>query len=219
MPIDLPPLKERGREDLRLLVQHFLTKVARSTNRPLQVLHPDAWAKLHGYSWPGNIWELQNVIGRAALLCRGPQITAADIEFDHCPSSDGEVASSLRRAINAALPSVQTNLASRLHDILNQELLLLTLTRCAGDQQKAERILGVPLSALLPQDADRPPAEEKNDKPKHRSPLQFQTEALLLIHNNPEWTAEEYAEKLRCSKATLYRYEAIKRALQARGGR
>jgi len=48
--------------------------------------------------------------------------------------------------------------------------------------------------------------------------VRLQTEALLLIHNNPEWTVEEYAEKLGCSKATLYRYEAIKRALQARGG-
>ncbi|HEY7426728.1 MAG TPA: sigma-54 dependent transcriptional regulator [Gemmataceae bacterium] len=218
MPIDLPPLKERGPEDLRLLVQHFLTKMAKSTNRPLPTLHPDAWVKLNGYSWPGNIWELQNVIGRAALLCRGPLITATDIEFDERPSSDGEIANSFRRAINAALQSVQTNLVSRLHDILNQELLLLTLTTCAGDQQRAERLLGVPLSSLLPQDPGKPDAPDKNEKPKQRSPLRFQTEALLLIHNNPEWTVEEYAEKLGCSKATLYRYEAIKRALQARGG-
>jgi two-component system nitrogen regulation response regulator GlnG len=218
MPIDLPRLKERGPEDLRLLVQHFLTKVAKSTNRSLPTLPQDAWAKLHSYSWPGNIWELQNVIGRAALLCRGPLITAADIEFDEHPSSDGEVASSFRRAINAALQSGRTNLVSRLHDILNQELLLLTLTKCAGDQQQAERILGVPLSNLLPQDPGIPDARDKNEKPKQRSPLRFQTEALLLIHNNPEWIVEEYAEKLGCSKATLYRYEAIKRALQARGG-
>jgi transcriptional regulator of acetoin/glycerol metabolism len=161
---------------------------------------------------------LQNVIGRAALLCRGPLITAADIEFDERPSSDSEVASSFRRAINAALQSGQTNLVSRLHDILDQELLLLGLTKCAGNQQKAERILGVPLSSLLRQDPGRPEAIDKNEKPKQRSPLRFQTEALLLIHNNPEWTVEGYAEKLGCSKATLYRYEAIKRALQARSG-
>src|SRR5262249_27030267 len=160
----------------------------------------------------------ENVIGRAALLCRGPLITAADIEFDERPSSDSEVASSFRRAIDAALQSGQNNLVSRLHDILNQELLLLTLTKCGGDQQKAERILGIPLSGFLRADPRTPDAGDKNEKPKQRSPLRFQTEALLLILNNPEWTVEGYAEKLGCSKATLYRYEAIKRALQARGG-
>jgi hypothetical protein len=70
----------------------------------------------------------------------------------------------------------------------------------------------------LRQDSGRADGRDKNEKPKQRSPLGFQTEALLLIHNNPEWTVEGYSEKLGCSKATLYRYDAIKRALQARGG-
>ncbi|MGH7172673.1 MAG: sigma-54-dependent transcriptional regulator [Gemmataceae bacterium] len=216
MPIPLPALRERGAKDLRLLVQHFLTTVAKSTNRPLPTLHEDAWTKLHDYSWPGNIWELQNVIGRAALLCRGLQITEADIEFDERPSSDGEVVGSIRQAINAALQSVHGNLFSRLQDILKRELLLLTLSKCGGDQDKTERLLGVPLKLLLdpPENPGKPDAVEKNGKSKDR--LQF--EALMLIRDNPEWTVEQYAEKLGCAKATLYRYETIKRALKARGG-
>lgn len=215
MPIDLPPLRERG-EDLHLLVQHFLAKVARSTNRP-KTLHEGAWSKLRGYPWPGNIWELQNVIGRAALLCPGPQITAEDIEFDERPSSDGEIAGCIRQAIHAALHSGQLNLAPRLRDLLNQELLLLTLTQCGGDPKKAERILGVPLEGILHDPAGKPDASHKSEKPKAR-PKSFRPEALLLIQDNPEWTVEQYAEKLNCSKATLYRDPIINRALQARGG-
>jgi DNA-binding NtrC family response regulator len=208
LTIKLPTLHERGPEDLRLLVQHFLTQVVRSINRPLPTLHESAWQKLHGHTWPGNIRELQNVIGRAALLCRGQQITAEDIEFDERPSCDDVVGHDIRHAIDTSLRSGQTNLFSHLHDILNQELLTRTLTKCGGDQQKAERVLGVPLSSLLP-----------NEKPKRLSPHEFQTEALLLIHNHPEWTADQYAEKLGCHRSKLYKYPIIRRALLAKGDR
>jgi two-component system response regulator HydG len=213
MPIDLPPLRERGPEDLRLLAEHYLARMARSTDRPLPALHEGAWAKLRGYTWPGNIWELQNVIGRAALLCRGPQITAADIEFDERPAGEDEVLGSFRRAIGAALQSGETNLVSRLHDLLKQELLLLTLTKCGGDADKAERLLGVPLSDLLPQNPGR-----TDGKREARPRFRLQTEALLLIHNHPEWAVKQYADKLETSPATLWRDPIINKALKARGG-
>jgi DNA-binding NtrC family response regulator len=213
MPIDLPPLRERGPEDLRLLAEHYLAKMARSTDRPLPILHEGAWAKLHGYTWPGNIWELQNVIGRAALLCRGPQITAADVEFDERPAGEDEVLGSLRCAIGAALQSGQTDVFYRLRDLLKQELLLLTLTKCGGDTEKAERLLGVPLSALLPQHSDSPDVPPKADQR-----FLFRTQALLLIHDNPELTVKQYADKLKTSPATLWRDPIINKALKARGG-
>jgi DNA-binding NtrC family response regulator len=212
--IKLPTLHERGPEDLRLLVQHFLTQVAQSINRPLRTLHESAWQKLHGHTWPGNIRELQNVIGRAALLCRGNQITGEDIEFDERPSSDDVVVGhAIRHVIDAALKSGQTNLFSRLHDMLNQELLTLTLTKCGGDQQKTERVLGVPLSNLLPPKPGAPDAPDTS--------LSFELKAIGLIQEHPKWTVIQYAEKLGCSKPTLYRYEGIRRALKLtrRGGR
>jgi DNA-binding NtrC family response regulator len=215
MPIHLPPLRERGPDDLRLLVQHFLTRVAESTGRSAPTLDEGAWARLGNYSWPGNIWELQNVIGRAALVCRGPQITEADIDFDVRASSEGEVIDSIRRAIDAALESGQTNLVARLRGILNRELLLLTLSESGGDQEKAERILGVPLSSLLNESPDGSGAAGKREKPKG---ISFQTQALILIKNNPEWTAKELAQALGCSRAKLYRDSVVNRALKGKSG-
>jgi two-component system, NtrC family, response regulator HydG len=215
MPIPLPPLRERGPEDLQQLVRHFLTKVAQSTGRPLPTLHEDAWAKLCGHSWPGNIGELQNVIGRAALLCRGPQITAGDIEFDVGAAGEGAVLDSIRRAIGAALQAGRTNLVPHLRGILNREMLLLTLNESGGDQEKAARILGVPLRSLLRDDPGGPEAGDDKEKPR---PISFQAQALILIANNPEWTARQLAEALDCSKAKLYRDPIINRALKAKSG-
>ncbi len=107
MPIPLPPLRDRGPDDLRLLVEHFLNQVARSTGRPVPALHADAWVKLHGYAWPGNVWELQNVVGRAALVCRGPCITAADVEFDVGASGEGEVLARRRPPGDRRRPAIR----------------------------------------------------------------------------------------------------------------
>jgi DNA-binding NtrC family response regulator len=215
MPIPLPPLRDRGPDDMRLLVQHFLTRVARSTGRPAPLLHADAWDKLHGYSWPGNVWELQNVVGRAALIRRGPCITAADIEFDVTASGEGEAIDSIRRAIHAALQSGQTNLLKRLREILHREMLLITLTQCGGDQERAERVVGVPLSSLLQESTPGPGATDKKETPP---PISFQAKALIFIHDNPGCTALEVAEALDCSKATLYRDPIVSRALKGRFG-
>jgi DNA-binding NtrC family response regulator len=216
--IKLPTLHERGPEDLRLLVQHFLTRWARCINHPPRTLHEDAWEKLHKHTWPGNVSELQTVIDRAVVQCPGPHITAEYIKFDACPSCDGDIVAALRQAVQAALQSGQINLVPRLRELLNQELLLLALNKCGGDQEKAERLLGVPLKNLLesPNSCGTAVPAAKTGKIKAKEILQ--TEALLLIRDHPEWTADQYAEKLSCSKATLYRDTIINRALQSRGG-
>jgi NtrC-family two-component system response regulator AlgB len=65
--ICLPPLRER-REDISLLARHFLDFFARQFRRPTQELSPSALKALISYSWPGNIWELRNVLERAVIL-------------------------------------------------------------------------------------------------------------------------------------------------------
>ncbi len=79
-----------------------------------------------------------------------------------------------------------------------------------GDQEEAARILGVPLAQLVTDGPLQPGA-----KSKARS-LNFHTEALILIYNNPDWTATEIAQQLGCSKAKLYRDPIINRALKGR---
>ncbi len=65
-----------AREDIPLLVQHFLEKYARRTASPALELAPEALDLLMDYDWPGNVRELENVIERAVVLCPGRGIGA-----------------------------------------------------------------------------------------------------------------------------------------------
>ncbi|MEZ5287068.1 MAG: sigma-54 dependent transcriptional regulator [Vicinamibacterales bacterium] len=73
--IELPALRER-RDDVPLLVQHFLEKYAEENGRPPLELAPDALDQLMEYDWPGNVRELENVIERAVVLSTGTRIGA-----------------------------------------------------------------------------------------------------------------------------------------------
>jgi DNA-binding NtrC family response regulator len=76
-PLQLPALRDR-RDGLPVLVRYLLQRAAIQTGRDLQDIEPQALELLSGYSWPGNIRELQNVIERAVILCKGT-ITGADL--------------------------------------------------------------------------------------------------------------------------------------------
>ena len=73
-PICLPPLRER-RDDIPLLVQHFVEHFAERLHTSRPTVLPETMEHLRGYEWPGNVRELQNVIERAVLLARGGEIT------------------------------------------------------------------------------------------------------------------------------------------------
>jgi DNA-binding NtrC family response regulator len=77
--IDLPPLRNR-REDIPLLVEHFLQKFCVENERPLRQVTPEAMRPLMDYAWPGNVRELENVIERAVVLS-----SAATIGLDLLP--------------------------------------------------------------------------------------------------------------------------------------
>jgi formate hydrogenlyase transcriptional activator len=69
-PLPLPPLRER-REDIELLVEHFVEKYAALMSRKIATVPPDVMQALREYYWPGNIRELQNIIERAVILSPG----------------------------------------------------------------------------------------------------------------------------------------------------
>ncbi len=79
IPIDLPPLRAR-REDIPLLLEHFVELYARANNRPAPRIGPRVAEVLQSYSWPGNVRELQNYVERAVVLCQGDTLTV-----DHFP--------------------------------------------------------------------------------------------------------------------------------------
>src|SRR5438477_9933638 len=74
--IHLPPLRERG-EDLPLLVQFYLRRGSLELDRPVQEVAPDVLERLRGYSWPGNIRELQSVLKQALLRASGTVLLPA----------------------------------------------------------------------------------------------------------------------------------------------
>ena len=72
-PIVLPPLRER-REDIPVLVQHFVRKFASRLNKEVSHISGEVIETLRHYDWPGNIRELQNVVERAVIISSGPNL-------------------------------------------------------------------------------------------------------------------------------------------------
>ncbi|HEX7067653.1 MAG TPA: sigma-54 dependent transcriptional regulator [Candidatus Limnocylindria bacterium] len=90
--IDMPPLRDR-KEDIPLLVEHFLVKYRHAPGEIPTTISEDALNRLVEYDWPGNVRELENAIERAVVLSRGNPITA-----DHLPFSNSREARD-RRAL------------------------------------------------------------------------------------------------------------------------
>jgi len=74
-PLTLPPLRDR-REDIPLIVRHFVEKYSRRMNRRIETISSRAWEALTNYAWPGNVRELQNFIERAVILSPGTSLRA-----------------------------------------------------------------------------------------------------------------------------------------------
>ena len=122
----IPPLRERPRE-IELLAHRFASDAGvRTTGAPVEI-HPDAMALLAGYSWPGNIRELRNVIERAVLLCGEGPITTG-----HLPSA--------RMQGTTRPPEASADERTR---------ILVALQQASGNQAKAASLLGVSRRTLI----------------------------------------------------------------------
>ncbi len=83
--IHVPPLRERA-EDVQRLAEHFMKVYADKYQRPVRAISQQAYEKMFNYSWRGNVRELQNVIERAVLLCKGDTIGASALAFTLTPA-------------------------------------------------------------------------------------------------------------------------------------
>jgi two-component system nitrogen regulation response regulator GlnG len=151
--IHLPPLRQRGAEDLDLLADYFLTQAAKKTGRSTLALSEDAWKLLREHSWPGNIRELQHVVRRAVLVSRGTQISPADIELSPAvgvalAGASATASVHIIAAVKAALATSDENLYQSLHDMLDLELLRIVLGECSGNQVQSARRLGISRNGL-----------------------------------------------------------------------
>ncbi|MEJ2640712.1 MAG: sigma 54-interacting transcriptional regulator [Desulfosarcinaceae bacterium] len=82
LPIHIPPLCAR-KDDIELLVAHFLFRMASRLDQPVRALTAEAQEKLLSHDWPGNVRELKNVVERAAILADGELIGVENILFSH----------------------------------------------------------------------------------------------------------------------------------------
>jgi two-component system response regulator PilR (NtrC family) len=87
----VPPLRER-RDDIELLANNMLKRLATGTGQPAAKLHPQALDALKSYRFPGNVRELENMLERAHTLCENKQIEASDLRLaeGNC-NPDGDV--------------------------------------------------------------------------------------------------------------------------------
>ena len=134
IPIELPPLRER-REDIQLLVGHFLRNNAESLRVAPKKLSAEAMRLLEGYAWPGNVRELENLIERAVALSASGVITAADLP---AYLAGGTSVSSEP----FALPEEGLDLEAWL-DRVRTEMMRQALDRAGGVQTQAAEMLGM----------------------------------------------------------------------------
>jgi two-component system response regulator PilR (NtrC family) len=134
IPIHLPPLRER-REDIPLLVAHFIEKVAAAQGKPTRAVTPGAMARLEGHQWPGNIRELENVLERAMVLGSG-----SVIDVDALPPDLRQPGSPTSIVVD--LPVDGLDLEATLARI-EQRYIEMALERTSGVQTRAAELLKV----------------------------------------------------------------------------
>ena len=139
IPIHIPPLRER-REDIPLLVAHFIKHRSAELGQSVRTVTPAALAILESYRWPGNIRELENVIERALVLGSGEVF-----DVDALPPD-------LRRPrdvldIAVEIPESGLDLEATL-DQIEQRYIHLALARTGGVQTRAAELLRVSFRQL-----------------------------------------------------------------------
>jgi len=134
--IHLPKLAERL-EDLPLLTQHLISRLAAKHNRPARFISPAALDALQFHSWPGNVRELRNVIERAVVICSGEQI-----ERHHFAPYPFDQRQRLRSEDTVTFP-VGTPLRE-----IERQMILRTLDKTGNNKTRAAQLLNISLKTL-----------------------------------------------------------------------
>ena len=128
LTVELPALRER-REDIPLLVDHFVRRICEQTNRAdVPRISADTMDLLMKYDWPGNVRELENAVERALVIGRGPELKAADFSF--------QLVAAAATAHGRTLEEVE-----RMH-------IERVWKECEGNHSKAARVLDIDRTTL-----------------------------------------------------------------------
>lgn len=150
--IAVPSLRER-REDIPLLAEHLLARIAGELHRDVRALSEEALRELERYDWPGNVRELENALTRAVVLARGPIVGMEHLALGH--------------AAAVSAPSETATVGDRLDDVERAHVLSV-LSRMGGNKRQAAKALGISRSRLdrLIAGDDRMVAEQDTDGPE-----------------------------------------------------
>jgi DNA-binding NtrC family response regulator len=138
VPIELPPLRAR-RDDIPLLVDHFLNEASHRLGEPRKELESQAYELACAYDWPGNIRELQNVITRACVMTPESAIPASRLR----PWLASTPTSNQQPRPQSVPPAGEVSLAE-----LERQTILATLERHDGHRARTAEALGIGLRTL-----------------------------------------------------------------------
>jgi two-component system response regulator PilR (NtrC family) len=137
--IEIPPLRER-KEDIPLLVKHFIDIYARENHKEIEGVSEDVLEILDAHSWPGNVRELENLVERAVVLARAKVITRASLP-PFFLRGDG--------ADDPRLVAAEESLDLRDRtQAFQKKIILAALKKTKGVQNKAAKLLGVKPTTL-----------------------------------------------------------------------
>jgi two-component system NtrC family response regulator len=128
--LKIPPLRER-REDISILLDHFIEKYARENQKKIQGVSREARDQLMRYDYPGNVRELENIIERAVVISQEPLISTRDLPFQDClgmeNSGEADQSGSLQEAM----------------EDLERRMIREALEQAESNQSHAARLLGL----------------------------------------------------------------------------
>ncbi|MEF3169063.1 MAG: sigma-54 dependent transcriptional regulator [Deltaproteobacteria bacterium] len=141
--LHIPPLRER-REDIPLLVRHFLGRFSAKHGRPGLVPTAGLLSRLNAYSWPGNVRELENTMERLVIFSSGSTITEEDLELAGIP---GKAPAEAKETRKAPPESMLTFELIPLEDV-ERDYVARVIREVGGNRTEAAAILGIDRKTL-----------------------------------------------------------------------
>ncbi|KHE93150.1 MAG: sigma-54 dependent transcriptional regulator [Candidatus Scalindua rubra] len=130
--IDIPPLRER-REDIPLLISHFLKIYQKKNNKRVDGISEEAQDIMTEYQWPGNVREIKNVIERAVVLTQDRIITQKDLPGNIAGNIAGDNTEDRKFSIPFGMPLRE----------IEEKIIIETLKRSNGDKEVTAKLLGI----------------------------------------------------------------------------
>jgi DNA-binding NtrC family response regulator len=142
IPVEVPPLRDR-KEDVPLLVRHFLEKFRVDANGPALTVSQEGMRRLMAYPWPGNVRQLENAIERAVAFTGGrSHIDAGDLPIEIQQAQAPALSSSVE------LPDEGLDLEALVTSI-ERELIARSLERTGGNKGQAAKLLNLKRTTLV----------------------------------------------------------------------